>query len=468
MQDMAADRVAPWEASSYSYEEMLTFFPDTSYNHLVSIHVHPVTGNDTTGNGTFSTPFKTPQKAIDYLDGKGGRVLLWTGTYNEPIKIPPHKGGTKDNPLVIQNNGTAILDLKYLHDYSIEITGKHVIIDGLSMWDVRLNHIYIHPSTQKASDAYVTIRNCSMLKSNEALIKAENINYLLVEDCRFMGITYSQPGELPALIEGYGVYHSIFHFNDISVTLSYADFSSGGVSFGAGCSNNIWAYNNFRNFKHSSINYDKSSYGLQLGGTSSFSEVYRDEAYFEYPQAYHQLVINNIFENCMTSGIHIQDAWKCMIYNNTFYNCGYATSTPSNTKATIRWSASEKPFPNKMPSSSGIEFINNIAYTPATFNTDYFLHSFTPNSKFNLLTHSHNTIFGINDWGYTPNISEAIEDPLFDIFASYHLILSANSPARTSGISLPEVKQGILRFDVNFVPILINRPNQPARGAFQP
>lgn len=57
----------------------------SSYKYSKEWHVDPVGGNDTTGNGAYTSPYATIAKAFTVVSGNGQAVFLHHGIYNETI-----------------------------------------------------------------------------------------------------------------------------------------------------------------------------------------------------------------------------------------------------------------------------------------------------------------------------------------------------------------------------------------------
>ncbi len=72
-----------------------------------SYYVDPRNGDDG-GPGTHDAPFKTVAKAVAMVDGKGGEINLTPegGPYRDSIIF--HKGGTPDNPIILDGHGSVV------------------------------------------------------------------------------------------------------------------------------------------------------------------------------------------------------------------------------------------------------------------------------------------------------------------------------------------------------------------------
>lgn len=472
LQDMALVEYAPWEAPQYSYEDLLNFFPTSNYSGLTGYYVSATTGSDQPGNGNSSSnPFKTIQYAIDQVAGPGIIIRVMAGTYNESVDVPKSVVGTKDKPFVLYSEngyGSAIVDAQFINNTAIKSNGQYVVIDGFEARNANLYSILVSGSSQEDGglNSYSVVRNCHIHHAKSDVMKVGSINFVLIEYNDIHDVQY-EGGEFENCIDGVGVYHTICRFNYL-----HDNKRGGGGYFKAGSSNNIWCYNLIKDMAEPGINSDKQTYGIQIGGAGKGTS-YRDNAFFEYPHAYGQVVFNNIFANCATSGIHIINAWETKVFNNTFYNCGYQEGDKSGEKAIIRTTVNEGPHDNGL-NSKNLWLYNNVAYNEIGYEIDrLFIQVDEDEFSAENFWHENNLIFNANgsppEWGY-PNAntsSEIIANPLFANPSACDFTYTSGSPAIGSGKTLYEVLGAFMSHNCDTIYSLTNRTTPYDLGAFQ-
>lgn len=451
-QNLGTDKNPPWETTIYSITEMEQFFADTNYSGLTSIYVS-TTGNDNSGDGSVSNPYRTIKYTLWEKATPGTIIRVKAGVYNEET-ITTATYATKDSPIVLYSQdgvGAAIIDGNNTTEDLFVILGQHVVIDGFEIknctgYGIGIFPIYDEDDSEK--DSYCVVRNNIVHHTGRDAVKSGLVNFILIENNDISQVQHLK--QFDDCIDGVAVYHSICRFN-------YLHDNGGGTGgyFKGGSANNIW-YNNLIKNCGAATNSETNGAGLNIGGWGEFS--WRDNAWYEYPAGYQQLVFNNIFINCEMAGISIGSSQKCQIYNNSFYNCGYNTSH-STSGAIIRI-----PEPDNI-SSGDIDIFNNVVFNDASHPFAQFFRDLAEDHKTGLIKHGYNTIYsdGVNiSWNY-PNateVTEVIANPLFSNPANNDLTLTIGSPAINSGASLWQVL-----FDYN----LNSRPIGTAydRGAYE-
>ena len=443
---------APWETTIYSVTQMETLFPGTNYSGLQSVYVSP-SGNDTTGDGSISNPYRTIKHAVTAQGTPGTIIRIKAGTYQEST-INIYANASKNNPLVLYSDdgpGQAVIDGQNVTGNLIVISGQYIVIDGLEIKNCTGYGIGVFPVTDEYNpekDSFTVIRNDIVHHTGRDAVKSAHINFILIENNDISQVQHLQ--QYDDCIDGVAVYHSICRNNYL-----HDNGPGTGGYFKGGSANNIW-YNNL--IVNCGDSADRETYGagLNLGGWGEFS--WRDNAYYEYPSGYEQLVFNNVFINCAMAGITIGSVQNSQIYNNSFYNCGY-NSTHFNSGAIIRI-----PEPDNI-ASGNIEIVNNVVYNDASHPFKQFFKDFAVNKKTGAILHGYNTIYSegaVISWNYPDSVgsSEMITNPMYLQPESNILKLSPGSPAIDTGKTLTNIL-----FDYD----LTNRPLGTGydRGAYE-
>ena len=451
-QNLATDKEAPWETTIYSISEMEQFFTHINYTSLSSIYIS-TTGNDESGDGSLSNPYQTLKFTLREKATPGTIIRVKAGTYVEEV-INVETYATKENPIVIYSEdgvGAAIIDGNNATENLIVLTGQHIVVDGFEIKNCSGYGIGIFPSydaDEPEKDSYCVVRNNIIHHTGRDAVKSAHINFLLVENNDISQVQHLI--QYDDCIDGVAVYHSICRFNYL-----HDNGPGTGGYFKGGSANNIW-YNNLIENCGEAADYETNGAGLNIGGWGRFS--WRDNAWYEYPSGYEQLVFNNVFINCEMAGITIGASQKSQIFNNSFYNCGY-NKTHSGSGAIIR-----VPEPNNV-SSGDIDIFNNVVYNEASHPFVQFYKDLAKDSPTAIIRHGYNTIYSEGAsirWGY-PDLaaaSEEIANPLFANPSAKDLTLMSTSPAIDSGLSLWQVL-----FDYN----MNSRPTgtQYDRGAYE-
>lgn len=453
---LAAEKTAPWEAEIYSANELATFFPDENYTGLKSIYVSPKGSSN--GDGSAARPYSSIQAAIDQHQGKGTIIRVRQGTYREPIKVTT-TAATKEAPFVIyaeDGPGTVVINGEGKDKTLVTVQGQYIVIDGLTVKNTGEYGVLFgtHGSYkgQGGFKSYGVLRNATVHTTGRDAVKCGHVDYMLIEKNDISNVTNKIQSD--NCIDGVACYHTLCRYNYIH------DNSKGhGGYFKGGSANNIWHGNIFKNIGADNVSLEHAlGAGLQLGGTGQGS--HRDDAWYDYPAGYEQLVFNNLFINCKTAGILVVTCWKARIYNNSFYNCGKAVAGNSKT-AIIRVMDGE--FANQP--NKEIDIYNNVFYNTTAAPLDVFYANNTGKFESPDVRHGYNmgaTASGQVVWsfpdGNTNNDKAA--DPLFIDPENDNLEVRSNSPAIDSGTELPEVT-----FDHNGTP----RPQGSAtdRGAYE-
>lgn len=441
-QNLGSDKQAPWETPIYTISEMEQFFTTTNYNNLTSIYV-ATNGNDETGDGSPSNPYKTLAFTLREKIVLGTIVRVKAGTYAEGV-INVTTYATIDKPIVIYSEdgvGAAIIDGNNTTENLFVLTGQHIVVDGFEIKNCSGYGISVFPvydANQQEKDSYCIVRNNIVHHTGRDAVKSAHINFILIEYNDISQVQHSR--QYDDCIDGVAVYHTICRFNYL-----HDNGAGTGGYFKGGSANNIW-YNNLIKNCGAAAEYETNGAGLNIGGWGTFS--WRDNAWYEYPAGYEQLVFNNVFINCEMAGITIGSSQKSQIYNNSFYNCGYNTTYQSS-GAIIR-----VPEPNNI-SSGDIDIYNNVVYNDVSHPFKQFYKDLAENAPTGTIRHGYNSIFseGVSViWNYSDEvaISEEIANPLFTNPQNNDLTLLVGSPAINSGITLNQI---VFDYNMNSRPI---------------
>ncbi|OHD55728.1 MAG: hypothetical protein A2Y33_13895 [Spirochaetes bacterium GWF1_51_8] len=422
---------APWETKIYSVSEMEALFPGTNYSGLQSVYVS-TSGSDGSGDGSISNPYRTVKYAVSAKGTPGTIIRIKAGTYQEST-VNIYAYASKNNPLVLYSDdgpGQAVIDGQNVTENLIVISGQYIVIDGLEIKNCTGYGIGVFPVTDEYNpekDSFTVIRNDIVHHTGRDAVKSAHINFILIENNDISQVQHLQ--QYDDCIDGVAVYHSICRNNYL-----HDNGPGTGGYFKGGSANNIW-YNNL--IVNCGDSADRETYGagLNIGGWGQFS--WRDNAYYEYPSAYEQLVFNNVFINCAMAGITIGSAQNSQIYNNSFFNCGYNSShLTSGTIIRI-------PEPDNV-ASGNIQIFNNLAFNDASHPFKQFFKDFAVNKKTGTISHGYNTIYSegaVIGWNYPdPNdITETITNPMFADPLSNNLKPLPGSPAIDSGKTLSNI-----------------------------
>ncbi len=451
-QSLGIARLAPWDAPLYSITEMEAFFTDVDYNSLAGIYVS-TGGSDQTGDGSEAAPYRTLKFTLREKARPGVIVRVKAGTYYEEV-IDVDIYARREKPLVIYSEdgaGAAIIDGRNRTENLLVISGQHIVVDGFEIRNSNGYGIGVFPrydARQPARDSFTIIRNNIVHHTGRDAVKSAHVNFILIENNDISRVRHLN--QYDDCIDGVAVYHSIARNNYL-----HDNGAGTGGYFKGGSANNIW-YNNLIVNVGGAGDYETNGAGLNIGGWGTFS--WRDNAWYDYPAAYGQLVFNNLFINCEMAGITIGSAQNSQIYNNSFYNCGYNSSFASS-GAIIR-----VPEPNNV-ATADIDIFNNVVYNDAAHPFSRFFRDLARDHPTGLIRHGFNTIHAQGarvEWGYADGAaaSERMEDPRFINPAANDLRLQSGSPAINSGTPLT---------DVPFDFLMNKRPLGPQydRGAYE-
>lgn len=450
-QNLGMDKEAPWETPIYQISEMENFFTSVSYGSLKSIYVSP-TGNDNSGNGSVSNPFRTISHSVKNISA-GTIIRVMAGTYNEGV-INIETYATKEKPIVIFSEngiGAAIVDGNNTTENLFVLTGQHIVIDGFEVKNCTgygIGMFPVYDKNEQEKDSYCIIRNNIVHHTGRDAVKSAHVNFLLIERNDISEVQHTN--QYDDCIDGVAVYHTICRYNYL-----HDNGAGTGGYFKGGSANNIW-YNNLIKNCGAAADIETNGAGLNIGGWGRFS--WRDNAWYEYPAGYEQLVFNNVFINCEMAGITIGSSQKSQIFNNSFYNCGYNKSH-SSSGAIIR-----VPEPNNV-STSDIEIYNNVVFNDAAHPFIQFYKDLAEKEPTGAIKHGFNTIFSDGasiSWGYpdAKSATEEIANPMFANPGNNDLSLMDGSTAINTGKEL---------WQVTFDYYLNSRPSGAAydRGAYE-
>ncbi len=447
---------APWDAPVYTYEQMVSFFPTEDYTGLIQIYVSK-TGSDVGGDGTFANPYQTIQFAIDAHSNSGTVINVAAGTYNETVIMSVDASFVAPFVLLsVDGPGAAIIDGQMNGDHVVQVRGYYNVLDGFEIKNGGRYCVLVTrniPDGQNpfgGADSYATIRNNIVHTAVQDVIKVGHLNFVLIEKNDVSGSLSEKQDD--QCIDGVGVYHSLCQYNYL-----HDNGDGGGGYFKGGSTNNIWCFNLIADMDLSGVP-EYSAFGIQAGGSGQFS--YRDEAWAEYPAGHEQLIHSNIFINCEGCAVTTISAWNTKVYNNTIYNCGYASETDVNRNSIFRAKVSSGNQDNGIRSKE-LDIRNNISYNDATHPVRYYFSQL--NAEYSSIGNGFNCFYSMNGGqGYNfPSgtvASNIFDDPGFLDPVNCDFSLVGSSPCLEAGQNLATVTKGIMTADCmgNFT--IVGRP----------
>lgn len=446
----------PWDAPVYTYEQMLSLFPTEDYSGLNEVFV-ATNGSDETGDGSIGNPYKTIQHAADQHTEAGTIINVRAGIYQENVLI--ENDGSFGQPYVLYSYdgiGTAKIDGNMEGDKVVQLAGLYNILDGFEIYNGGRYCVLITRNIPEGNnpfggeDSYAVVRNNIVHTAVQDVVKCGHLNFVLIEKNDISGSLSEKQND--QCIDGVGVYHSLCHYNYL-----HDNGDGGGGYFKGGSANNIWCFNLIKDMKLSGIP-EYSAFGIQAGGSGQFS--YRDQAWTEYPAGYEQWIYSNIFINCQGCAITVESSWNTKIYNNTSYNCGYASSTDITRNAIFRTKVSSGNTDNKVRSQD-LEIRNNIAYNDSDHPVAFFFSQLS--NELASVTNDYNCFYnanGIPTWNF-PNGATATnfnDDPLFNDPVNCDFSLLSGSPCLDAGENINAVTKGVASNNCMYVTSVVNRP----------
>ena len=146
------------------------------------IHVSQSTGNDSTGNGSFATPYKTIAKGISVMNTSDDLYLLCGDTWNETLTLAD--SGTALDYIVVgayyDNAGSA----------AYGVSGVKPTLDGNDTIPANNNLGIIYASGK----SYFTIKDLKVIDSYGHLICLENSSYFNVQNNYLSGAALARCG----------------------------------------------------------------------------------------------------------------------------------------------------------------------------------------------------------------------------------------------------------------------------------
>ncbi len=416
---------------------------------IASTYYISPTGNDGTGDGSFSNPWATFSQGISVLT-PGDTLKAMTGTYTERVLVPPTTNGTSSNYITIMENPGDEVKICHNQAQIVRIKGTYIKFIGFEIYDlstnedelqgvivqdiahhILLSELIVHDFDGHGIDIhgdYVTVENCTIydgVLANEnnasgssGWSSALKVSYNCTNTTLRNNIIYNNWGEGIAVTRG----------SDIQVydNTVYDNFSV-----------NIYIDNSFNVdvFRNYTYNTENPLDGNKIAGISTCEEYYSG-----WGNHLENVVIkNNIVYNCKrgfafygtdsgTGGMK-----NVVVINNVFF-------LNDNTSSVI--------YIKREPEDS-MFFYNNIIrtnpdntkmvfWTSDNVGTLYFDYNFWVNGQARYW--NDNT----NDWDYSPSGPHDISltDPLFVgnpetqpyNYDPEEFKLQSNSPAIDAGI----------------------------------
>jgi parallel beta-helix repeat protein len=143
------------------------------------------TGNDTTGDGTQSAPYKTFSKGISVLN-PGDELKVAEGIYNDRMVV--NRSGTANAWIKITPvSGRPVIDLNFTQEKLLDVTGSYVEVSGFELQEAKeasgndgrcanvtgqyvvLNNLQVHDCRGhgiQVESAHVTVQNSEIYRTN--------------------------------------------------------------------------------------------------------------------------------------------------------------------------------------------------------------------------------------------------------------------------------------------------------------
>ena len=275
------------------------------------------TGNDTSGNGSFSAPWLTINKALEAASPVtgGDTVYVREGTYNERVKF--YKSGSTNSFITLRPfpsekvvvDGTGIASSYHYQPY-IDIHSQSwvrvfdmavVNCDGMGIGDV----------DDTTNNSHIVIRGCSTNNTAMSGIHFWYSDNVLIDGCKIENSNYLNEQEALSIV------HSS------NVTVSFCDVGGmrrEGIDFKDGCTHGLI----FHNFVHDSYEYgyndtydvpNNAGVGIYCDATAATNQ------YIE--------ISNNTVKNCVQGLIISAETGGTSdtinVHDNHFVDCGYAS-----------------------------------------------------------------------------------------------------------------------------------------------
>lgn len=150
------------------------------------------TGNDTTGNGSISSPYKTISKALNVATA-GQTIYVRTGTYSENVSFA--KSGEKDKPITLRNypNEVAILDCTgKTVEAVVDFNNKSFInVIGFEICNLTEKEDSVYGILARGGEKNIIIANCNIHNINGKSAASGNaggikIYGLTTEPCEYI------------------------------------------------------------------------------------------------------------------------------------------------------------------------------------------------------------------------------------------------------------------------------------------
>lgn len=407
------------------YRGLVNRFPGSDYTgdgYTKSIYVHP-DGSDS-NSGTEDAPKKSIQAAVNSA-GPGTVIRVREGVYQETIKIKD--SGTKDSPIALYSEdgpGLAVINGESRQNALINFQeNRYIIVDGFTIKGGTSHGLLIPaPAGPFATRTrYIVIRNNTITETGRDAIRASNVDFLLVEN-NTVSDSQNSGGSLEQLIDWKAIFHGVVRYNTF-------ENNRGGAGFARGGSANIyWVGNTFQNFTEGTL-------ALELGGFTAPGN-FRDQDPFNNPEAFEQIIFNNLFMNISGRAILIASARQSRMWHNTFINCAYGGNNPH---------LIEIEQPNQLASKQ-LTFAGNLIYNDADNSLsglykDYDSDTGVVRFSENLIHNNQGGVVFSNPGGRDANI---VAKPVFYNEAEGNYSLTEDSPGVNCRNAVSEIS-----FDIN-------------------
>jgi hypothetical protein len=404
-------------------------------------------GNDTTGDGSYATPWRTIEKSIQNAQA-GDYVAVLPGVYDEEPRIN-NFSGTAGNPITFVGYGA--------EDLSIRIDANYITVDGFDLTggsytgaiyvyqtadNAMIRNCHIHDTVSPTRGVYVatsgdsssplsgslncSVIGCTFTNVNYVQIEVQNGSNWLCSANRMMW-SGSEGDAFRLLGSNHKARKNYIYDMNNQGTGGHTDVLQLPQS-GAATSPLFKDIEFSGNWVEGSPTDENS---MALGQFES--QRYADSGYSNL------MVFNNVFLNVPGQFSDSNDGGKW--WNNLFVNCGWRSAPFLNTGG------------GASGSSYGWQWTNNLIVTATTSASSGWYNNFlaagvSSNSTFtadyNLTTGSD---FSAKDaappddgthWGITGTEANGINggDPVFLGASDRNYMLATNSPAYASGVDL--------------------------------
>lgn len=196
------------------------------------------TGNDTTGNGSISTPYQTIQHVLDNVAASGDTITLRGGTYNENVRIRNANmtlRSKSDEWAVIQsvtNDEEKAIAVTFDADSDGSLLQRVEVIGGY-YYGIKFNTKWDWGDpTDRTGACNITVEDCKIHDTGNACIKVTpGCDDITIRRCEIYNSGINAPDSAEAIdnVNGDRMLVQQCHIHDITATGLYAKGGATGV-----------------------------------------------------------------------------------------------------------------------------------------------------------------------------------------------------------------------------------------------